>query len=141
MVARLSALHTSCTLLPRNIIFLLLVLISVRLSGSQILVWPEGLHKLKKFIHLIGSQTRDLLACALTTTLPCALKLKCSHSFYNSINILLYICILSHIAISLSLSLFLSVFCAQAGKETAKSRHTRETKGRTSMTGRKQQSS
>jgi hypothetical protein len=30
MVATLSALHTSCTLLPRNIIFLLLVLISVR---------------------------------------------------------------------------------------------------------------
>jgi hypothetical protein len=37
--------------------------------------------------------------------------------------------------------LFKTRLNSQAGKETAKSRHTRETKGRTSMTGRKQQSS
>jgi hypothetical protein len=38
---------------------------------------------------------------------------------------------------------FISILqeAAKQGKETAKSRHTRETKGRTRMTGRKQQSS
>jgi hypothetical protein len=45
--------------------FLLLVLVSVkRLSERQGLVQPEGLDKLKKFIHLIGSRIRDLLALA-----------------------------------------------------------------------------
>jgi hypothetical protein len=57
MAVRLSALRTAHTLLPRNIIFLLLVLISVR--GS---VRPDRLGKLKNFIHLIGSQTRYIAA-------------------------------------------------------------------------------
>jgi hypothetical protein len=59
MAVRLSALRTSRALLPRNIIFLLLVLISVkRLSKPQGLVRPEGLGKLKKYIHLIGVSNR-----------------------------------------------------------------------------------
>jgi hypothetical protein len=51
---------------PQNIIFLLLVLISVR--G---LVQPEVLGKFRMFIHLFGSRNRDLPASssALTTTL------------------------------------------------------------------------
>jgi hypothetical protein len=66
MVVRMSVLRTRRTLLPRNIIIcLFLVLISVkRLSKSQGLVRPEELRKLKTFVHLIGS-----LACALITTL------------------------------------------------------------------------
>jgi hypothetical protein len=61
MAVRLSALSTGRALLPRNIILLLLVLISVkRLSEPQGLVRLEGSDKLKKFIHLIGSRIRDL---------------------------------------------------------------------------------
>jgi hypothetical protein len=39
---------------------------AVRLSAlrTQVLVRPEGLGKLKNFIHLIGSRTRDLPACS-----------------------------------------------------------------------------
>jgi hypothetical protein len=44
MAVKLSALRTGCSLLCRNIIFLLLVLISV--SEPQGLVRPEGLGKL-----------------------------------------------------------------------------------------------
>jgi hypothetical protein len=36
-----------------------------RLSEPQGLVRLEGLGKSKKFIHLIGSQTRDLPACSI----------------------------------------------------------------------------
>jgi hypothetical protein len=56
MMVRLSALRTGRALLPRNIIFLLLVLISVKTSMSKLqgIVRPEGLGKLKKFIHLMG---------------------------------------------------------------------------------------
>jgi hypothetical protein len=36
-----------------------------KLSKPQGLVWPEKLGKLKKFIHLIGSRIRDLLACSI----------------------------------------------------------------------------
>jgi hypothetical protein len=44
---------------PKNILLLLLVLISVRLSEPHGLVRSEGLAKLKKLIHLIGSRKRD----------------------------------------------------------------------------------
>jgi hypothetical protein len=54
------AIRTGRALLPRNIIFLLLVFISVRRW-----VRPEGLGKLKKIIHLIGSQIRDLQTCSI----------------------------------------------------------------------------
>jgi hypothetical protein len=63
MEVRFSALRTRRTLLSRNIIiFLFLVLISVRGSvyQPQGLVQLEELVKLKKFIHLIGSRTRYL---------------------------------------------------------------------------------
>jgi hypothetical protein len=54
----------AAALLPRNSIFMLLVLISVkRLSKPQGLVRPEELGKLIKIIHLIGSRTRDLPVC------------------------------------------------------------------------------
>jgi hypothetical protein len=33
------------------------------LSKPQALVRPEGLGKLKNLIHVIGSRTRDILAC------------------------------------------------------------------------------
>jgi hypothetical protein len=60
MAVRLSALRTGRALLPRNIIFLLLILIYVRrLSKPQDLVRPEGLGTLKKFIHLIGDDDDD----------------------------------------------------------------------------------
>jgi hypothetical protein len=66
MTVRLSALHTSRALLPRNIIFLLLILVSVRgLVNLGGLVWLEGLSKLKK-IDLTGSRTNDLPACSKT---------------------------------------------------------------------------
>jgi hypothetical protein len=47
MAVRLSALRPGRALLVRNIIFLLLVLISIRLSKPQGLVRPEGLGILK----------------------------------------------------------------------------------------------
>jgi hypothetical protein len=56
MAVSLSALRTDRALLPRHIIFLLLVLISVR----QSIMRPEVLGKLKKSIHLIGCRTRDI---------------------------------------------------------------------------------
>jgi hypothetical protein len=36
-----------------------------RLSEPQGLVRPEGLGQLKKFLHLIGSRTRDFAACSI----------------------------------------------------------------------------
>jgi hypothetical protein len=63
MVAKLSALRTGRTLLPRDI-FMLLALISV-IGQAHGVVLPEGLGKLKKLIHFIGSRTRDLLACSI----------------------------------------------------------------------------
>jgi hypothetical protein len=67
MAVRLSALRTGRAVLPTNIIFLLLVLISVGCRvNPQGLVRLEGLGKFKnKFIHLIGSRTRDLPACSI----------------------------------------------------------------------------
>jgi hypothetical protein len=38
------------------------------MSELQVLVRPEGLGKLKKFIHLIGSRTRDLPACSILSS-------------------------------------------------------------------------
>jgi hypothetical protein len=64
---RLSALRTGRTLLRRNIVFLLLVLISA--NSWLTLGRPEGLRKFKNLIHLIRSLTRDLHS-TLTTTLP-----------------------------------------------------------------------
>jgi hypothetical protein len=57
--------------LLRNIIFLLLVLISVkRLSKIQGLVLLKGLGKLKKFGDLIGIRTRDRPACSTMPPAP-----------------------------------------------------------------------
>jgi hypothetical protein len=41
-----------------------------KLSKPQDLARPEGLGKLKKVIHLIGSRTRDLPACSIVSQLP-----------------------------------------------------------------------
>jgi hypothetical protein len=46
----------------------------LRLSGSQGLVQPEGLHKVIKFNHLFGSRARDLPACSLAHQ-PCPIAL------------------------------------------------------------------
>jgi hypothetical protein len=61
MAVRLSALHSGSTL-PPEVFF--------SASGTHCfsdsnLVRLEGLSKLKKFIHLIGIQTPDLLACSI----------------------------------------------------------------------------
>jgi hypothetical protein len=51
---------------PQNIIFLLLVLISVRgRVNPKAVVELEGLDKLKKFIYLNGSQTHDHPDCSI----------------------------------------------------------------------------
>jgi hypothetical protein len=68
MAVRLSAPSTDRALIPRNIIFLLLVLIAVRqrLRKPQGLVWTEGLDKLKKKKnYLIWSGTHDLPDCSI----------------------------------------------------------------------------
>jgi hypothetical protein len=65
MPVRLSALCTGRAVLYKNIVFLLMVLISVRGSKPQGPVRQEGLGNLKKFIHLIWSRTRDLPACSV----------------------------------------------------------------------------
>jgi hypothetical protein len=61
------SLRTGRGLLPRNIILLLLVLISIRGWVNQGLVLLEGLGKMKECtsIHLIGTRTRDLPACSI----------------------------------------------------------------------------
>jgi hypothetical protein len=66
MVVRLIALRVGRSLLPRNIIFLLLVLVSVK-AEPQGLLRLEGLGKLKKkkLNYLVGSRTRDLPACSI----------------------------------------------------------------------------
>jgi hypothetical protein len=48
-----------------------------RLSEPQGLVLPEGLGKLKKFIHFAGFRTRDLPACSVVP-----LPLRCQN-FYH----------------------------------------------------------
>jgi hypothetical protein len=66
MAVKLSTLRTGRDLLPR-IIFLLLVLISVRACVKlQGLVQQKGLGKFKKkFVLLIGFGTRYLAACGI----------------------------------------------------------------------------
>jgi hypothetical protein len=82
MAVRMPALRSGRALLPRNMIFLLLELISVRVCvDSQCLAWPEGLRKLKKFIHFTGSRTRDVPGCGIVpqrTTLPRAPNIELS---------------------------------------------------------------
>jgi hypothetical protein len=60
------------------------------MSEPQDLVWPEGLCKSKKLIHLIGSRTRDLLACS-------RMRSNCVNLLSGNINALLtalsYACI------------------------------------------------
>jgi hypothetical protein len=57
MVVRLSTSCTNPALLPRILFFLLLIFISVRgRVNPQVLVWLEGLSKLKKFSDLFGTQ-------------------------------------------------------------------------------------
>jgi hypothetical protein len=75
MTARFSALTTGRTPLPRNIIFLSLVLTSVRSwVNPGAMVRLQGLGKLKKkIINVIGTRTRDLPACNIVShpnTLP-----------------------------------------------------------------------
>jgi hypothetical protein len=65
MAVRLSALHTGHAVLPRNIFSASGTHFCQRMSKPQGLVRPEGLAKLKKFVHLIGSRTRDLPAYSL----------------------------------------------------------------------------
>jgi hypothetical protein len=62
MAVRLSALLTGRTFLPRNIVFVLLVL------------RPGGLGKLEKFIHLIGHSalTTELLRAPIYITFICS---------------------------------------------------------------------
>jgi hypothetical protein len=54
MALRLSGLRTGRALLPRNIIFLLLVLISVSLIEPQGLVRTDGVSKLKNSLTSSG---------------------------------------------------------------------------------------
>jgi hypothetical protein len=65
MALRLLALRTGRALFPTNIIFLLLVFISVRDSKPHGLVRQGGLGKLKQVIHFIGSRSHDLQACSI----------------------------------------------------------------------------
>jgi hypothetical protein len=64
-----------------------------RLSELQGLVQPDGLGKLKKFIHLIGSRTHDLPACS-TVRQPlryCVSPRKGNDSMHIYIYIYIYI--------------------------------------------------
>jgi hypothetical protein len=67
MAVRLSDLRLGRSLLPRNIIFLPMVLLSVRLSKPQGLLLMKGLGKLKKCIRIVGTQTRALPASSIVT--------------------------------------------------------------------------
>jgi hypothetical protein len=68
MAVSLSALRTRRTLLPRNIIiFMFLVLTSVRDSKPQDVVRPEDQVNLK--IDLIGYLTRNLPICSMLLTI------------------------------------------------------------------------
>jgi hypothetical protein len=71
MAVRLSALGTGRALLPRNISFFASgTQFCQRLSEPQGLMMPVGLRKLKKFIHLIGSRTRNLQTCSIVPRAP-----------------------------------------------------------------------
>jgi hypothetical protein len=67
----LSALSTGRVLLPKNVTFLFVVLISITLSKPQGLVQPEGFGKLRKLIHFIETRTRNLQARSIV---PYALR-------------------------------------------------------------------
>jgi hypothetical protein len=70
MAVKLSALRAGSPLPPE--IFLVLISVRGRVDPSAILRL-EGLGKLKKKIHLIGTRTRDLPACIIVsqpTALP-----------------------------------------------------------------------
>jgi hypothetical protein len=68
MAVRMSVLCIGRTLLPRSIIFLLLVPISLRgRVNPQGLVWPKWLGQLKKFNDLIRNWMRDLPACSIAS--------------------------------------------------------------------------
>jgi hypothetical protein len=70
MAVQLSALRTSRTLLPRNIIILML-LVLIRLSKPQGLMQSEGLGKFKNSPHGVSNpRPSGLQHSALTTTLP-----------------------------------------------------------------------
>jgi hypothetical protein len=64
MMICLPALRTGRALLHRNIIFLLLVLISVRGERTPGPSAAGRIRYIEKLIHLIGSGTRDLTACS-----------------------------------------------------------------------------
>jgi hypothetical protein len=69
---KIVTLRTCCALLPRNLHFSRSGNhFCLRLSKTQGLVRPEELGKLKNFIHLIWSRTRDLLACIRLITILC----------------------------------------------------------------------
>jgi hypothetical protein len=59
MTVRLSTLRTGRALLARNF-FCVCAHFRYMLSKPRGLVRLEGLNKLKKFIHFVGSRTRDL---------------------------------------------------------------------------------
>jgi hypothetical protein len=64
MAVRLSALRAGHCFTPQKHYFYASgIHFCSRLSKPQGLVRPEGLGKLKKSIHLIGSPTRDLPVC------------------------------------------------------------------------------
>jgi hypothetical protein len=64
MAVRLSALHTGNCFTPQKHYFYASgTHFCQRLSKHQDLVRPEGLGKLIKIIHLIGSRTHDLPVC------------------------------------------------------------------------------
>jgi hypothetical protein len=77
MAVRLSALRAGGPLPPE----ICLVLISIKgWVNPRAIVRLEGLDKLKKKIHLIGTQSRDLPACSIVpepTTLPRAPFFSC----------------------------------------------------------------
>jgi hypothetical protein len=69
---------------PQKHFFPLLVLISLkRLNKPQGLVRPGYLGKLKKFIHLIGSRTRDLHAASSIVPQPLCHLLGTNFEFEN----------------------------------------------------------
>jgi hypothetical protein len=68
MALSLSALRTDRVLLPR---YIFCSASGTQFCESQDLVRPEALGKLKKFINLIGSQTRDLPACSIVPQQLC----------------------------------------------------------------------
>jgi hypothetical protein len=65
MAVMLAALRTGRALPPETLFLCFCYSFLLEAERALELMWPEGLGKLKKFIHLIGSRTRDLLACSI----------------------------------------------------------------------------